>query len=222
MATSLIISDLHCPFHHADAFDFLADLRREFRPDAVYCSGDEADMHNFARWDREADSIGPNEELQQLRNAIKQLAKIFPRLVLANSNHSLRPLKKAAGIGLSPRQFLRSLREILCAPESWTWHDTIDAVDFVLIHGEGYAGARAATDAATDYGCNVVIGHVHSHAGVWHTATPGGRRWAMNVGCLIDPTSPAFMYAKHHRRSPVLGCGLVCDGVPLFRPMESR
>jgi hypothetical protein len=178
-------------------------------------------MHNFARWDRDSDAIGPNEEVRQLRADIAQLAKIFPTMRIAESNHTVRPLKKASVAGISPKYFLRTLREILDAPKTWTWYPRIDHRDgFTVIHGEGYSGDRGAATAAADFGTNVVIGHIHSHAGIKFDSPPSGTRWAMNVGCLIDTSAPAFAYARHHRRAAVLGCGLVCDGVPQFIPFE--
>jgi hypothetical protein len=42
----------------------------------------------------------------------------------------------------------------------------------------------------------------------------------MGVGCLIDPHSPAFQYDKKNIVSrPVLGSGVVIEGIPSVIPM---
>ena len=219
MAVVLTISDLHAPFQHKHALDFLRDLRKEYRPDHVVCLGDEIDAHNFARWDRDADAIGPREELSAARQVLRDVAKLFPVLSIVESNHTYRPWKKAAGVGLT-RDFLRSRRDVLETPAAWHWSDTYRIDGVTYLHGEGFAGANAARDASTAYMGSVAIGHVHSYAGIaWRHTLAGQTIFGANFGCLIDETQPAFNYAKHHRNRPVLGTGVVIDGVPRFIPM---
>ena len=42
----LVISDLHIPYHHPDAFKFLAALKKKYKPDLVVNIGDEIDQHS--------------------------------------------------------------------------------------------------------------------------------------------------------------------------------
>ena len=39
----LVISDLHIPYHHPQAFDFLKALKAKYKPDHVVNIGDELD-----------------------------------------------------------------------------------------------------------------------------------------------------------------------------------
>ena len=48
---------------------------------------------------------------------------------------------------------------------------------------------------------------------------PGGTIWGMNVGCLIDDQKLAFEYNKINPNKPMLGTGVVVEGVPLLIPM---
>lgn len=219
MASVLVIPDLHCPFEHPGALDFLARVRREYKPSTTICIGDEADFHNFARWPRDVSAIGPNEELASLRQSIKQVAKLFPSLTICDSNHTYRPVKKAASVGLVG-SMMAHIREVLGAPAAWHWVQAACVDGVAYIHGEGFAGPDASMRAAQAHMCSTVIGHVHAHAGVRYAANFAGQIWGMNVGCLIDVTQPAFLYAKHLAAKPVLGCGIVTDGVPQFIPFE--
>lgn len=214
----LHVSDLHAPFEHPHAMDFLRDLARNLRPDVVVNAGDEIDAHNFARWPREVESIGPKEELTGARRTLKRLAKLFPVMTLVESNHSYRPWKKAATVGIG-RDFLRSRQSVLETPDAWVWVQAALIDDVTFIHGEGFSGQRGAIDAALSYRRPVAIGHIHSHAGITYQAGPESTIWGLNSGCLIDPTATAFSYGRTYRHKPVLGCGAVIDRVPYFFPM---
>lgn len=216
---TLYISDLHSPFHHTDALDFIAQLHSTLKPDSCVCLGDEIDAHNFARWTRHPDAIGPVEELRAAREFLHQLSKITPRLLIVESNHTYRPWRRAAALGFG-KEFLKSRAEVLETPKTWRWVESTHIDGVFAIHGEGYSGPDAAINAARHYRSSTVIGHVHSHAGIRYDVGETVM-WGMNAGCLIDTSAPAFDYARHHRFRPVLGASAVIDGVPMFFPLET-
>ena len=41
----LVISDQHAPYHHIDTLDFLAAIKKKYKPDTVVNIGDEMDWH---------------------------------------------------------------------------------------------------------------------------------------------------------------------------------
>ena len=41
----------------------------------------------------------------------------------------------------------------------------------------------------------------------------------MTVGCLINPKSLAFAYGKNFSKRPIIGMGVILDGVPVLIPM---
>ena len=87
-------------------------------------------------------------------------------------------------------------------------------------HGTGSSGKDAAFNRAVAQRCSVVMGHIHSFAGVKYHANPFSRIFGLNVGCGLDIRLYAFEYAKMTVHRPVLGCGIVVDGdVGLFVPM---
>ncbi len=214
----LVISDLHAPFNHPAALDFLAGLRRQYKPQEVVCVGDEIDGHGWGRWDRNPDSPGQGEELAQAIDTMHELYKIFPRVKVCRSNHGDRAFKTAARAGL-PGAFIRGQREVLEAPVGWQWaeHWIVDGVAF--IHGEGFSGQNSALNACQKHRCPTVIGHVHSWAAVQYHSNAFSTIWGMNVGCLVDPSSLAMQYAKNGPNKQVLGTGIVLDGVPFFIPL---
>lgn len=214
----LTISDLHAPFHHPDAFDFLRDLKRQYKPHAVICLGDEIDAHAWSRFPRNPDLPGANDELSQAKAALKQLYKIFPHVDVCLSNHTIRPWKRSSEVGL-PIAFLKSIKEVLEAPAGWDWHHHVRVDDVLYIHGEGFSGQNGAAKAATLYRSKVVMAHIHAWGGVVHMTGMNDKIYAVNAGCLIDPQSEAFSYGKHLAMKPTLGTAVIVDGVPGFVPM---
>lgn len=215
----LTVSDLHAPAAHPSAIDFLADLKRNLKPDCVVCMGDEVDGHRFARWRPDQDAAGPNEELTTARLYLGQLAKVFPRLTICESNHPTRYQKRAAEAGLVG-SMVASKREVFDTPAGWLWVKSALIDDTTFIHGEGFMGPRGAIDAALSYRRPVAIGHLHAYAGVTYQAGPESTLWGLNCGCLIDPDHPYFNYGRTHRLKPILGTGAVIHGIPYFFPLR--
>jgi hypothetical protein len=213
----LVIPDLHCPWQHPCAVDFLADLRRKYKPGRVVCLGDEIDFHNLSRYVKNPNLGRAAEEVERARGVLRQLYRLFPRVIVCESNHGLRLCKRAEEVGI-PSHFLRPLSELLEAPPGWIWQERFLLENILFLHGDGFSGPRAAITAAMRYRCNIVMGHVHAHAGVQYLTGAFDRIWGLQTGCLIDPAAPAFGYAKDLADRPTLGAGILCDRVPHFVP----
>lgn len=218
MPTILVLSDLHFPFQHPASVDFLADLSRRYKPDEVVGIGDECDAHRWSTHEQDPELPGPAEELRLARQGLRELYKLFPRVKLCTSNHMVRASKRATEAGLTS-EFLRALPEVLDAPKGWVWRDSWDVGGVHFRHGDGFSGKNAALTAAEKIRRNVVIGHVHTVAGVQWTAGYYDRLWGMAVGCLLDDTHRAFNYGKLHAARPVLGTGIVFGDTPVFVPL---
>lgn len=216
----LAFPDLHSPFVNAQAVDFLKRVSRDVRPQQVICLGDEVDSYGLSRFSKDPDLDNPGRELQRARDALQPFFDLFPRVKVCNSNHTQRGLKRAQEAGL-PGAYLKPTSDVLGAPRGWTWADEWEIDDVLYMHGEGFSGIRGATDAAIAHRQSVVIGHLHAHAGITWIGSRAGLIFGMNAGCLIDPSAPAFSYAKHSRHRPVLGCAFIEDGLyPRFIPLH--
>jgi predicted phosphodiesterase len=220
----LPISDLHCPWQHRHAFDFLADLKRRYKPKVVVCLGDEIDGYAFSKYPKDPDKeLSPAEEVRAATRALETLYSIFPQVIAVESNHTLRPFKRAAEARL-PSSFLRTVKEVLGAPRGWEWRATLELSlpnRTLFLHGDGFRGPMAAKQAAERFRCNVVMGHIHSEAAVQYSASRHDVVWGMVSGCLVDPDAFVFDYGKDLAARPVLGTGLILDGLPVFVPMRA-
>jgi hypothetical protein len=221
MSTTLIISDLHAPFHHPASLDFLSQLRRDYKPHHVVCIGDEIDAHGWSVHDRNPDAPGQGDELALAKQTVGYVAKMFPRVSVCLSNHGQRAARQSLRIGI-PSAFVRTLAEVLNTPKGWQWAERWIVDGVLFIHGEGYSGQGAALKAAMQNRRNTVIGHVHAWAGVAYHTSCDDTIWGMNVGCMVDVESLAMSYGKAYPNKPTLGCGVIVDGVPCFVPMEIK
>jgi hypothetical protein len=210
--------DTHIPFEHQDAFSFLSVVKNKYRPNIVVCLGDFEDFHGISMHDHDPDGLSPGDELTLLKKRAKEYFKLFPEVFMCTSNHGSLPFRRAFKFGM-PSQLLKSYKDILEAPDGWIWADhwTFDGIMFE--HGDPFSGRDAAIKAAEQNMMSTVIGHIHSFAGIQYSANSKHLIFGFNVGCLIDKDKYAFAYAKKNKRKPILGCGIIINGIPTFIPM---
>lgn len=215
--TVLAIGDMHHPFAHPDTLAFLKAVYKSEKCDTVVCMGDEIDAHSYSHYPNEPDADGPSTELAKAIEQLIPFYKEFPEVLVCESNHTVRPWKKARLAGL-PKAFLREVETVLNAPDGWKWarNHTIDGV--LYTHGDnGKSGQYAHIHYMRQTKRSVVIGHIHGYAGVNYE----GHNFAMNVGCLIHEEAYAFRYASGLLLPVNLGVGVVYEGKEArFFPMH--
>lgn len=216
MSVVLAIPDLHCPFNHIDALDFLKAVRDAYLPTKIVCLGDEVDFHAYSKWPKDPDGLSPGKELQAAIEALIPFYLAFPEVQVCVSNHTIRPGKMMKLMGL-PAAFLPAYSTMLNAPDGWSWHEHIIIDNVRYMHGDqGKGGVNGWTKNSEVYHQSVVVGHWHSKAGVFYD----GKMFNVNSGCLIDDTAYAFDYAKNNHKRPNLGCTIVSHGIQAqFIPM---
>lgn len=215
----LVIPDTQAPFEHKDAFDFLKAVKKRYEPNEVVHVGDEVDFHALGDWDHDPDGMSAGDELKSALKFMDKLYALFPKVKVCTSNHTARPFRKAFKHGI-PKAFLRDYHEFLQAPKGWQWADKWEIDGIIFEHGEGQSGKDGAINAAKGNMQSTVIGHIHAFAGIQYAANPKFLYFGFNVGCLIDRHAYAFAYGKHMKNKPILGCGIIINGIPQFIPME--
>lgn len=213
----LCIPDMHHPFAHPDALDFLRAVRSKFHPSTFVCLGDEVDFHSFSRYVPDPDGLSPGAELEKAIEGLIPFYREFPEMMVCESNHTIRPMKKMWEAGI-PASFLPSYSKMLRAPDGWRWSHRWEVDGVLYHHGDaGRSGQFAPAAYMKAFKQSHVHGHIHGHACVMYE----GAHFGMNAGCLIDPKAYAFKYAKNAAVAVNLGCGLVFDGKAAhFLPMH--
>lgn len=216
--TVLAISDLHCPFEHPDALAFLNEVRRVKQTTLAVCLGDEIDAHAASQYPKDPDGMTLGQEIKAAIDHLIPFYRDFPEVLVCESNHTIRPWKLARAAGLS-EAFLRDVETTLKAPDRWRWASRWEIDGVLYIHGDnGKSGERAHVHYMRQAKCPVVIGHIHSYAGVNYE----GNHFAVNAGCLIDDRAYAFKYAKNMLLRVNLGCAVIYEGkYAEFVPMRT-
>ena len=216
----LNISDLHAPYNHKDAIDFLAHLKDKYKPTRVILLGDEADMHALSYHEKDPSLHSASHELEAAKKVIAKLYKLFPEADILESNHGSLVWRKAKTHGI-PRQYIKSYNEVLGVGEGWKWHPDMMVIlpsgEKVYYH---HGKSADAIKVSQQYGCSYVCGHYHESFGIKYWSTPTGLHFAVNSGCLVDRKSLAFAYANNNMKRPIIGTSLIVDSHPVLEVME--
>jgi hypothetical protein len=212
----LIIGDLHLPWTHPKYKKFCQDTKRKYKCTEVVFIGDVVDLCGLGFWEQDPDGMSPGHEMDLAQLGVNEWKKAFPKAKVCIGNHDARTFRLAKKAG-QPLKTMRSFAETWETP-GWDWDFEHMIDDTLFLHGFG-SGLVAAHKIMVKRHKSVVMGHIHTGAGVLWNTTEGKRMFAMNVGCGIDCRSYAFHYAKDHLDRPVLGCGVVVNGAAQFIPM---
>jgi metallophosphoesterase superfamily enzyme len=203
---------------HPDTVRFLRAIVRAVRPSRVVLLGDIADQHALSRFVRNPSGLSSGHEFRETRRQLSPLYGLIPEAFVCWGNHDRRIYDRAAEAGI-PEETIRSMGDILLHPNGWRWQDRWEFDGVVFEHGTGWTGEKAHVKAANANMGPTVIGHIHAHAGIAYVANRKHLFYGFNVGCLIDHEAYAFAYAKSIPTKPIIGVGVIENGIPRFVPM---
>jgi hypothetical protein len=215
-----VIGDQHHPFCHKDYLEFVLDTGKRYGVTRWINAGDELDNCALSDYPTDPDGLSPGDELKAALVSIQPWYKAIPVMDIMESNHGLRPFKRAKKSG-TPRAIIRDYSEYMKSPPGWKWHPRLIVNEVMYFHGEPHNGQMAAVTAAMKNRMSCVIGHVHSFGGANYSRSFKDEVFGLNVGCGIDDKAYAFSYAKELPQRATLGMGIVIDGKEaLFIPMK--
>lgn len=216
----LFISDTHNPYHHKDTYEFLKQLKKKYKPDLVVHMGDELDWHTISFHDSDPDlSYSPSSELEAAIDTIHDdIASLFPKVQVCNSNHGSLVYRRAFAHGL-PKSVIKPWKEVLELPK-WDWHDKIivptSSGKWLAVHGKSAVSGKLSRAS----NMHTIEGHFHTKFEIttWK-GTFGPRKFAVKTGCMVDNDSLAFAYNKANVEDVLLGHTVVINGLPKLLPM---
>jgi hypothetical protein len=200
----LIIGDIHIPFSVNGYIKFLTKLKEEVKPDIVISIGDELDYHNLSFHDSDNDLMSGGDELDRAIIELQEgLHKLFPEMLLLESNHGSMVLRRAKHHGI-PVRTLKTLQELYETPK-WSWHEDIimstHKGPVYICHGKSGAYGKLVKEV----GVSCVQGHFHGKFEITYHNSVLSSRFSMFTGCLVDTESMAMAYGKNHTIKPILG-----------------
>jgi len=216
MSRVLVIGDPHCPAMHKDYPAFLKRIYAKHRCNQVVVIGDLVDWSSISYHPKAPSLMNSEKELADARVQVKRLYKAFPKATWLIGNHDSLTERKASDLGL-PLSVLKDYAD-LWEVKGWEvipryGHKMIDGVMYQ--HGDRGKGGNISSaflNAQSEH-CSVVQGHFHSQFGVLYFANAKTRLFGMQVGCGVDHDKEAMAYGKKYNSKPILGCGVVIDGV---------
>ena len=219
MATVLIVGDTHAPCMRRGYVDFLKATADIWQPEYIVHIGDLIDNCAYSYHEKHPQLKNPKRERERALAQVKRLTDAFPVCDLLIGNHDALTQRQAVTAGLDP-DVLIAFRDFWELPLGWNVHarySTHQIEGVLYSHGDrGGGGMNAATVAAKAEFASCVIGHHHSNAGVTYHANQSGRVFGLSVGCGVDASSLAMDYGRRFTRKPILGCGIVVDGIRAF------
>ena len=218
---TIIISDTHFPYEHKDTFAFLAAIQHEYDIKVNKHSGDMCDNHSTSFHELEYGTLSAEEEFKQSRRKVKELEEMFPDLTVVLGNHCKLSMRKAKQAGI-PETHIAGYNSIYGV--NWRWQDKdyfkVDRYQSCLL---SHAQSTSTLNNAKTHSHCTIQGHHHGVFGIEYFADTEILRWAMSVGCLVDPKSPAFNYARGATtKRPILGCGAIIETRPILIPMQLK
>jgi predicted phosphodiesterase len=217
--TILVISDLHIPYHHPDSFAFLSKLKSRYAWDTIINIGDEMDWHSVnVSHVINPDLPSPADELEIGRHWIGKLHKMFPIMILLESNHGSMVLRRAMAKGMS-KFFIKDYNEILQVSNTWTWKESHWEVTPMGRVYFAHQVSKNIVKAVQMMSASVVQGHYHTQSNIEYVGNDFHLNWGMSTGCLVNKSSLAMAYMKVNMAKPILSCGAIINGVPYIIPM---
>lgn len=216
----LVLPDLHFPYCHPDALDFLHKLKVILNPTRVICLGDEVDLHAISFHDKDPDLDNTGRELLLAMGYIDTLHELFPQMDLCESNHGSLFYRKAKHHGF-PRHVIKSYNDVLGVPkDDWRWHGEIilelpNGRKCKFVHS--VSGNVLASSQLC--GMSLIQGHYHSSFELRYWDAGHGLNFACTAGSLVDDTSLAMAYNKLHAKRPIMGAVFIENSLPHLIPM---
>lgn len=215
----LNISDQHMPYHHKDMFAFLKEVKRVYKPTLVINGGDEVDGHALSFHEHNPNLPSASTELDMAIKSIKTMEKMFPEMIILDSNHGSLAVRRAVNAGL-PNRYLATPNTVYGVSKKWQWVNDLtitlpNGKDCYYAHGIVKDGKKLAQQR----GVNVVQFHFHTEFRIDYCGNPNDLLFSINSGCLIDRKSLAFAYDKLNLNRPIIGVSLIIDSKPILVPM---
>ena len=118
----LVISDMHLPYQHKDAMDFLFHTKRKYKCVDILNVGDVIDHHRGSYHESEPDSMDAETEYYKAKKDCKELQALFPKMIITKGNHDIIPERKLKTAGL-PSSMLQDYNKLYDLKDSWEWKE---------------------------------------------------------------------------------------------------
>lgn len=198
---TVVINDVHIPFHDAKAVSALEKFFREEQVDALVINGDLLDCYSIS--DFETDPRKPllADEIKEARRILHRWRSFLLNadIYLTEGNHEQRLerlVKRNSGLqGLEEITMPKLLKLDELGIEHRRYMEPLTIGEMTYVHGNriskhsSYTAKRVLLDGGFK---NVCVGHVHRLGCYYHTGH-GGQRRAFETGHLCDVSQAGYV-----------------------------
>jgi len=202
-STSLVLSDLHCPYHDVAVTKMVVDFIRAQRPQRIHLLGDQFDAWSLSKFDKDPTRKETlQDELDCVRDLLTEIRDAAPKakIIYSEGNHEYRLRKylmsEAKGLAGLRSLALEKLLDFNTLRIRFQPMDRPYRIGHLLFtHGQfvsrwsGYSAKRHFER----FGCCVIHGHTHRLGAYYHTDLSDTFA-AFENGCLSTLT-PDYMTA---------------------------
>lgn len=229
---TVVLSDVHAPFHNKQLLPKVCQLIHDIRPQQVIILGDFGEFASVSRHQKGSlyklkdITLGWEYEQQnELLDAIDSACRGCQRDFI-EGNHEQRVNSwleesdngKIDGAISLPQDGLNLYKRGWKYHSGWKEASVKVGKYLEVVHGE-YCPVHAAKKHLDEYEGSVMMGHTHRFQ-----SYVTGKRGSYNIGCLIDRSHPVFGYASaSQRRKWVNGFAVVTvlgDGSFIPHPIQ--
>jgi hypothetical protein len=216
----LITPDLHAPFHHVKAVEWLYSQIEKYPPDVIVQIGDALDRFCFSRFARTHDIMTPKEEIDEGRafmvNFWAHIHKLVPKALKYQllGNHSDRLLRQTMErfpevysiVKAADHEFFK-FKNVITIMDS---RAMLEIEDVIYVHG----WSSKIGDHAKHFGKSVCRGHSH-RLEVQFMNLAGNNIFEMACGFLADENQTPLQYGQSKVTNWTLGHGYVSKAGPV-------
>lgn len=190
-----MISDFHYPYQDENAIRLTQEVLKDEGPDIIVFGGDVADCYQASKYLKDPHrKMTLQEELDYTAEKLEEWVNMFPdtEFIFLEGNHEERLMKLAqrASTALASLRS-SSIKQLLCLPELDIQFipasKDLEIGRLTIMHGykaRKHAGTTARAHFE-DYGCSVIVGHIHRLSTAWKRNKYGSHALIEN-GCLCD------------------------------------
>lgn len=213
LSTTLIVPDVHCPYHDQHAWDLMLEAGKTISPDAIVVMGDLLDCYTVSRHSKDPARAGTlDKEVAAAREMLDQLDSLGAKeKVYLEGNHEQRLVRYIQD--KAPELFgIFDLPKLLhLADRGWEWvayrdHKRRGAVHFT--HDTGHSGRYAVYRSLDVYQHSVATVHTHRMALVVEGNAVGEPKVSAQFGWLGDVDKIDYMHRATAKKNWALGFGI--------------
>jgi hypothetical protein len=200
--STLVLSDIEIPFHHADFINHCIALAKAWGIQHSVWAGDFAhwsSLASFPQSDKDTE-----REIEEIESLVKPFITPFERILYLKGNHDVRP-----GLSLDriiPQSYLTRLFIPPDLAVEFNRKVTVSDYFYCLV-GDAWqiehpkasntVPANSARALANTYEKSVAMGHNHL-LGFQQSAS--GKHWGFEIGCCVDVNRLAYPNIRHTTR----------------------